>query len=132
MPSSDARPKPNFVPRRFALAAALVLALALPAAAENFHVHGLLDLGLSGRGSGFLDNELTRGDSPFDPWGLRLFGEGTVGSKIGIFTQGVFHDPSSPYLEGAYAVYTPAASHDVHIMAGKIPCYAGTFAPRSY
>lgn len=118
-------------------AASLALALLLspsvnPAHANDLKFHGLLDFTLSGTGPGFQANVLTRGDSPFDAYGLRMFGEGAVGEHFQVFTQAVFHDPSGPYLEGAYVTYSPLPERDLHIEVGKIPFPIGTYAPRSY
>ena len=105
---------------------------ALPVAAQDIQFRGLIELNASGRGLAFDDNRLAEGDSPFDPWGLRLFAEGAISSKLSVFTQAVLHDPSGPYVEGAYVVLNPSASRDFHFMAGKIPWPIGTYAARSY
>jgi hypothetical protein len=106
--------------------------IALPAGADGLNIHGLLDVGVSSRGEGFDDNLLTHGDSPFDPYGVRLFADRAFGPRLAIFTQGVLHEIPAPYVEGAYLVYTPNPSRDLHLIAGKMPWTIGTFAPRSY
>jgi hypothetical protein len=115
------------------LVAMLGLALGAHAAlAQGIQVHGLLDIVASGRGPGYDLNTLEHRDSPYDPFGLRVFGEGSVNPRFAIFTQGVMHDASSFYMEGAYVVFTPQPGRDLHAMAGKIPWPIGTFPPRSY
>lgn len=114
-------------------ALALLLALsAAPARANDLKFHGLLDFTLSGTGPAFDYNALTHGDTPFDAYGLRMFGEGAVGEHFQVFTQGVFHDHSGMYIEGAYVTYTPLPERDLHVEVGKIPFPVGTYAPRSY
>ena len=107
--------------RMVACASLMALAVASPVRAQGLRFHGLLDLTMSGRGPGFQDNKLTYGDSPFDPWGIRAFCDGAISSNVSVFTQAVLHDPSSPYVEGAYVVVTPRPGQDVHLMAGRIP-----------
>ena len=114
------------------IAALLALALAFPVRAGDFKVHGLLDLALTGRGPGFDVNQLTEGDSPLDPWGLRVFAEGNINPRVAVFTQAVLHDPAVPYIEAAYVVLSPSTERDLHLMAGKIPWPIGTYEPRSY
>src|SRR5262249_8893739 len=41
-------------------------------------------------------------------------------------------DASGLYVDGAYAMMTPWASRDLHVLAGKIPWAIGTWAPRTY
>jgi hypothetical protein len=113
-------------------AASLATLFAFPAQAQNIQFHGLIELNASSRGPAFDVNGLSMGDSPFDPWGLRLFAEGAVSPKLSVFTQAVLHDPSGPYVEGAYVVFNPTVSRDFHLMAGKIPWPIGTYAARSY
>jgi len=114
------------------VAASVLLALATPARAQSIQVHGLLDLAQTGRGDAYLLNIQTEGDSPFQPWRLRVFAEGTASPQVSFFTQGVFHEPGSVYLEAAYVVYSPVTEKDLHLMAGKIPWPIGTYAARSY
>ena len=125
------RPRAHFSLSTF-LAGVLVLATATPVGAQSFGFHGLMDLVITGRGEGFEVNGQTYGDNPYDPWGLRLFGDGTISPHIAVFTQAVLHDPSGVYVEAAYVVLSPSPTRDLHLMAGKIPWPIGTYAPRSY
>src|SRR5207247_241688 len=86
----------------------------------------------SQRGPAFDGNLFTRGDSPFDPAGVRLFAESKVNDRVQVFAQVVLHDASSLYLDGAYLMYTPAEGRDLHVLAGKIPWAVGTWGPRTY
>src|SRR5262249_32569930 len=120
---------------RLAVAAALLaLAPAQARAGENTEIRwrGLLDVALTERGEAYDLNLLTRGDASFDAYGLRLFADGQVGQRIGIFTQIVLRDASGVYVEGAYATITPDPGRDLHLLAGKVPWAIGTYAPRSY
>jgi len=114
------------------LALPILAAAAAPASAANFSWRGIIDVTATGHSEGFQANSLTRGDNPFDPYGLRLVLEGTVNPQFSVFGQIVLHDPSGVYVDGAYAMWTPGAEHDFHVLAGKIPWIIGTFAPRTY
>ena len=115
-----------------AVLVALVLLAPRPASATEFHVHALLDLVATGRGEGYTRNQLIRGDSPFDPYGLRIFGDARVNPRLELFTQFVLRDATSPYVDGAYLMFTPWLGRDLHLLAGKIPWAIGTYAPRTY
>ena len=114
----------------------LALALAAwspgPATAATLTAHGVIDVTATGRGDGFYANTLTRGDNPFDPYGVRMFVESTVNPQFAVFGQVVLHDAVAPYVDGAYVMWTPRSDQDFHVMAGKIPWLIGTFAPRTY
>lgn len=113
--------------------AALALALlAAPARAVDVQVHGLFDVVAAERGRAFDQNVLTRGDSPFDAFGLRLFVDGSVNDRVKIYSQIVLRDASEIYVDGAYVMFTPSAAHDMHLLAGKVPWLLGTWAPRTY
>jgi hypothetical protein len=103
-----------------------------PARAADLQYHGLLDLVISQRGPAFDGNIFTRGDSPFDPAGVRLFADSRVNDRAQVFAQVVLHDASSLYLDGAYLMYSPFASRDLHLLAGKVPWAIGTWGPRTY
>jgi hypothetical protein len=123
--------------RNRSIAASLILAAAVllappPAGASDFHVHGLLDLVAAEHGEANEYNALTRGDSPFDAYGVRFFGDVQVSQRLQIFSQVVLRDASSPYVDGAYAMFTPFAERDLHVLGGKIPWPIGTYAPRTY
>jgi hypothetical protein len=108
------------------------LSAATGAQATEFHLHGLLDLAVSERGRAYDNNVLTRGDSPFDPYGLRMFADANVSERLQIYSQVVLRDATSPYVDGAYLLFTPNSQRDLHVMAGKIPWPIGTYAPRTY
>lgn len=121
--------------RRILGTAALALALIPTAArATDVQVHGLFDVAIAERGRAFDQNLLTRGDSPFDGFGLRLSVDGTVNERVQFFSQVVMHDASQHqlYVDGAYVMFTPSAAHDMHLLAGKVPWLIGTWAPRTY
>ncbi|HEX5032207.1 MAG TPA: hypothetical protein VFX78_12215 [Candidatus Eisenbacteria bacterium] len=121
-------------------AALLVLALAecalapTPARAEppDVRVHGLLDLVAAQRSDTHELNKLTRGDSPYDPYGLRVFIDGSVNEHVDMFGQVVLRDGATPYVDGAYVLFTPFPGTDTHLLAGKIPWPIGTYGPRTY
>lgn len=126
-------PRPPF--RRFlalGLAWSLAAVVAIPASAASLSWRGLLDVTAPSSTEGFPANTLTRGDNPFDPYGLRLFVDGTVNPQFTVFGQVVLHDPSGVYLDGAYVMWTPRPESDFHVNAGKLPWLIGTFAPRTY
>src|SRR5689334_12902158 len=119
--------------RRILGTAALTMALVPGSArATDVQVHGLFDIVAAERGRGFDQNVLTRGDSPFDAFGLRLFVDGGVNDRVKIYSQIVLRDASQLYVDGAYVMFTPSAAHDMHLLAGKVPWLIGTWAPRTY
>ena len=120
--------------RLFAGALWVATIAAGPARAETMPIdwRGLLEVTLAGRGRGAEANVLTFGDSPFDAYGARLFADARPTDRLQVFTQLVLRDASGLYIEGAYALYTPIADRDLHLMAGKIPWPIGTWAPRAY
>lgn len=120
--------------RRALAALALATGLLPPAAAlaGDVRVHGLLDLVAAERGAAFERNLLTRGDSPFDAYGLRVFAEAEAGRRLEVFSQVVLRDAPGPYVDGAYAMFTPAPTRDLHLLAGKVPWAIGSYAPRTY
>jgi len=77
-------------------------------------------------------NKLTRGDSQYDPYGLRIFLDGNVNERVDIFGQVVLRDGATPYVDGAYVLFTPFPGYDTHLLAGKIPWPIGTYGPRTY
>src|SRR5262245_54210542 len=114
------------------VAATAVLGIAAPAGATEFHFHGLPDVAASQRGPGHDRNLPTRGDSPFDAHGLRLFSDANASHRIQVFSQVVLRDASTPYVDGAYLMFTPIPARDLHVMAGKLPWAIGTYGPRTY
>jgi hypothetical protein len=115
-----------------ALALALLVSSPIVARASEFKIRGLLDVVAAPRGNAFDGNVLMRGDSPFDAYGLRMFGETQANDKLQVFMQVVLRDATTPYVDGAYALFTPAPARDLHLLAGKVPWPIGTYAPRTY
>ena len=95
-------------------------------------MHGLLEVVAAERGAAFERNRLTRGDSPFDAYGVRVFGEAQAGERVEVFSQLVLRDASTPHVDGAYLMFTPSPTRDLHLLAGKVPWAIGTYAPRTY
>lgn len=114
--------------------ATLVAALACvsSARASEIHIHGLLDAVGAERASAFDLNTSFRGDNPFDAIGVRLFADALVNDRLQVFTQIALKDESGIYLDGAYLMFTPRPSLDLHVQAGKIPSPIGTWAPHTY
>ncbi|HET9252982.1 MAG TPA: hypothetical protein VFP58_12785 [Candidatus Eisenbacteria bacterium] len=108
------------------------LLIASPLRASDLRIHGLLDLVAAQRSDTHELNTLTRGDSPYDPYGLRLFLDANVNERVDIFGQVVLRDGATPYVDGAYVLFTPFPGHDAHLQAGKIPWPIGTYGPRTY
>lgn len=100
--------------------------------ATEFKFHGLLEVTAAQRGTAFDLNARFRDDNPFDAYGLRLFADALVSERLQVFTQVVLQDATSPYVYGAYLMYTPFAGRDLHVLAGKVPWAVGTYAPRTY
>ena len=111
---------------------ATALLVAAEARAGDFRLHGLLDVVASGRGPAYDHNLLMRGDSPFNPYSLRLFADAQVNDRLQVLSQIVVRDATTPYIDGAYLLFTPSLGRDVHILAGKVPWSIGTYAPRTY
>jgi hypothetical protein len=84
------------------------------------------------RGRAYEHNLLARGDSQFDAYGLRLFADATINDKVTVFSQAMLREATTPYLEGAYVMYTPTLVQDIHLQAGKVPWPIGTYPPRTY
>lgn len=107
--------------------------LIAPAArASDLQVHGLLDLVAAQRSDAHDLNKLTRGDSNYDAYGLRVFLDGNVNDRLNVFGQVVLRDGATPYVDGAYVLFTPFPARDTHLIAGKIPWPIGTYGPRTY
>ena len=103
------------------VALALLGLLAGPVRASDVRFHGLLDLVATGRGAEQSANTLARGDSPFDPFGVRLSADAQVEPKLTVIGQLVLRDATTPYLDGAYLEYAPSARHDLQVLAGELP-----------
>ena len=117
-----------------ALPLAALAALTAPASApaSEIKVRGLLDVVAAPRGAAFEGNILTRDDCPFDAYGARVFGDAQVDPRLQVSLQVMLRDASSIYVDGAYAIFTPSRTRDLHVQAGKIPWPIGTYAPRTY
>ncbi len=115
-----------------AVAVAIGAAAAASVHAAEIQVHGLLDVVAAERGLAYDHNVLIRGDSPFDAYGVRVFAEGQVNSRLQVFAQSILRDATSIYVDGAYALFTPSPARDLHLLAGKVPWPIGTYAPRTY
>ena len=106
-------------------------------AASDVHFRGLLDMSLFSSLEGRSLNMLTFGDSPIDPYRLRLFADARVTPTLEVHVQTIMHEGSGALraelrADGAYAMWTPLPGHDLALEAGKIPWPIGTFAPRTY
>jgi hypothetical protein len=108
------------------------LLTAAPMYASDLKIRGLLDVVAAQRSDTYQLSQLTRGDSPYDPYGLRLFIDGNVNERVDVFGQIVLRDGTTPYVDGAYVLVTPFAGSDTHLLAGKIPWPIGTYGPRTY
>jgi hypothetical protein len=111
---------------------AVALLAAADAGAGTVQVHGLIDVVAAEPGAAYETNRLTRGDSNFDAYGVRLFVNAEVNPRVKVFSQFVYRDASMPYVDGAHVMFTPWAGRDAHLLAGKIPWPIGTWAPRTY
>ena len=123
---------PRIRPLVITLAVTLDLCAASRSQATEYHVHGLLDVVAAEHGRAYEHNILTRDDSGFDAYGLRIFADAQVNDRLQIYTQFVLRDATSPYVDGAYLMFTPSPTRDLHLLAGKIPWAIGTYAPRTY
>ena len=118
------------------LAALLALSLfkAPAGAAEGLPivVHGLFDLNAHSGSAALQMNGFLVGDTPFDPYRLRIFLEAEVSPTIQVYAQSLLDEYHYELVEGAYAMVTPWKDRDAHLLAGKIPSAVGTWEPRSY
>jgi hypothetical protein len=117
------------------IAAATVAAMfagTFAAHASDIHIHGLAEVTAAGHGEAYEYNFLMRGDSPFDPYSLRVFADAQPNPHLQIYSQLMLRDATGAYVDGAYLMYTPTFDRDFHVLAGKIPWAIGTYAPRTY
>ncbi len=127
-PPRSVRPAPAL-----ALAAlALTLIAPRPGHAGSIEWRGLLDLTGSEWSETGERNTLTRGDSPYDGYRMRLFADASLSDHLRFDGQFVYADASGPYVDGAYLTWTPWLERDAHVEAGKVPWPIGTWAPRTY
>src|SRR6267142_950173 len=94
-----------------------VVASASLARAAETRFHGLLDLVAAERAPAYDLNRLTRGDNPFDAYGVRLFADAQVNDRLQVFSQVVLRDESGIYVDGAYLMFTPRPTLDLHVLA---------------
>jgi len=93
---------------------------------------GLLDLVAAERTAAYSFNRLTPGDNSLDAYRLRLFANAQVNDHLQVLAQVLLDDNSGLFVDGAYAIYTPAPARDLHLEVGKIPWAVGTYAPRTH
>jgi hypothetical protein len=120
--------------RRWIVAFATVgLAVCASAAgAADVRFGGLFDVAASA-GTGRVLNRTSHGDSPFDPYRLRLSLDASVTTSLQVYAQMILHEGMQELrADEAYLMWTPWASRDAHLEAGKIPWPIGTFGPRTY
>lgn len=95
-------------------------------------VRGTLDVTGHGRSEALDLDGTAIGDSPYDPYRLRLFTEAQVAPGIQVYAQSLLDESHYELAEGAYVMFTPWEGRDAHLLAGKIPFAIGTWEPRSY
>jgi hypothetical protein len=111
---------------------ALSVLFVVQARAADLRWSGLLDLVAAEHTDAYVLNTLTHGDNPWDAYRLRVFAESQVDDHLQVQGQFVYNDGSNVYVDGAYVIFTPWASHDLRLMGGKQPWMIGTYAPRTY
>jgi hypothetical protein len=131
-------PARRAVPRLATLVLAVVAVAAgggvPPRAAHGAEVKGkaLLDLVAASNTDARPLNWDDEGTSAFDPYSLRLFGDASVTKHLEGHAQVLYREAIGLRLIGAYALYTPWLDQDLHLAAGKIPWWIGTYADREY
>jgi len=114
------------------LATAAVAASASAAGAAEVRFGGLLDVAATA-GNGDVLNRTSHGDSPFDPYRVRVGADASLTTSLQVYVQMILHEGmQSLRADEAYLMWTPWQSRDAHIEAGKIPWPIGTFGPRTY
>jgi len=115
-----------------ACAAVFVVVGAATAGAAEVRFGGLFDVAATA-GNGDVLNRTSHGDSPFDPYRLRLKLDASVTPKLQVYGQMVLHEGQKELrADEAYLMWTPWLGRDAHLEAGKIPWPIGTFGPRTY
>ena len=116
-----------------AVAILATLAIANAAAgAAPVKVHSLLDLTAHNRGDALASNWDGPMVSSFDLYKLRVMAEATPTANLEVDVQALYSENERLRLIGAYVQYTPWPERDLHLAAGKIPWYIGTYAARAY
>ena len=118
--------------KRFLVLLPFALVLATGASAAPVRVHSLLDLTASTRGDALTANWDNPHESNFDPYRLRVFAEATPSSHFDVYVQALYQEQPGLRLIGAYVQYTPWPEQDLHLAAGKLPWYLGTYQARAY
>lgn len=73
-----------------------------------------------------------RGDSPFNSFQVRIFGQHWVNDRVGVFTEALFDMKADPRLSGAYVVVNDLFDQEwLGLRAGLAPSLIGTFGLRS-
>lgn len=116
-----------------------IMALGLMGTSERaraevtLQARGLLDLCFA-TGRQVHDRNLTTfGDSNFDPYRLRLFLDASVADGLDVYVQTLLAEGNAGIqADGAYVMWTPWRSRDLHLEVGKLPWPIGTWAPRKY
>ena len=102
------------------------------ALAVDAKVHGLLDVVLAGKTEAIEYNTLWLGDTRFDTYGARIFVDGAVTDRIQVHTQLLAEEAIGVRAMGAYAMFDPWESRDIHVVAGLMPYLVGTMDTRAY
>lgn len=110
----------------------VLLASAACAHAAPVKVHSLLTLSATTRGDALTASWDDALESNFDPYALRVFAEATPSSNLEVDVQAYYTDAHRVRLIGAYVQYTPWPDRDLHLAAGKIPWFIGTYQARNY
>lgn len=120
--------------RRWAALLAVVLVPpGIARAGGVYELRGLLDLGLVSSLEARQLNQVTFGESTFDPYRLRLFLDARLSPGLEVHVQSILGEGLGPFrADGAYALWSPWPGRDVSLEAGKIPCPVGVYAPRTY
>jgi hypothetical protein len=110
----------------------LALVVAADASAAPVRVHSLLDLTATIRGDALASNWEWPHESNFDAYKLRVFAEATPTANLEVDVQAYYTEAWGFELVGAYVQYTPWPERDLHLAAGKIPWFMGTYGAREY
>ncbi|MEO5989300.1 MAG: hypothetical protein ABIU54_11900 [Candidatus Eisenbacteria bacterium] len=99
----------------------------------SLQARGLLDLCFATGQQVHGRNLTTFGDSNFEPYCLRLFLDASVADGLDVYVQTLLAEGyGGVRADGAYAMWSPWKSRDLHLEAGKIPWPIGTWAARKY
>jgi hypothetical protein len=121
--------------KRLAIALAslvLVGTFSTRASAADIEGRALLDFVAASNTDALPLNWDDEGSSPFNPYSFRVFADGSVTPKLEGHAQVLYRESIGLRLIGAYAMYSPWLEKDLHLAAGKIPWWIGTYADREY